>query len=266
VSSGVLDGDFYGHPKTIHAWGLHHSSIGVWALAVSYAHEHSTGGVVSAAFVKERLPNKREREQVVAALTSVAPGERNALWSPVEGGWQIHNFGKRAAFHTVEEMEAISEARSLAGRKGAEKRWQTNSKPPSNLPPDLPSPLPQGAIDDKERKALRAMEERPELLSLCDRLAMAICQNDPKANVAPRSKRWLDAARLLLDQDHRTIEEVEHVIDWCQADEFWRPNIVSMGKLRKQFTQLLLKSRQQASNGPRRESPSDLLRAIGVPA
>ena len=59
MSSGVLDGDFYGHPKAIHAWGLHHSSIGVWALGVSYAHKNSTGGIVSAAFVIEKLPAKR---------------------------------------------------------------------------------------------------------------------------------------------------------------------------------------------------------------
>ena len=246
MSSGVLDGDFYGHPKAIHAWGLHHSSIGIWALSVSYAHKHSTGGIVSLAFVREKLPAKRERDAVVAALTSIAPGERNPLWSEVDGGWLIHNFDKRGTFRTAEESQTLSEARANAGRKGAAKRWQPDSKPDGNLPEANMA----NAILPKESKELQALKERGELLSLCERLAIAMRRNDPKAHVAPESKRWLDSARLLLDQDGRTVEEVERIIDWCQADEFWRSNICSMTKLRERFTQLAMRAKPaKAANG-----------------
>jgi len=247
VSSGVLDGDFYGHPKAIHAWGLHHSSIGVWALSVSYAHKNSTGGVVSAAFVIEKLPAKRERDAVIVALTSIAPGEENPLWTEVDGGWLIHNFGSRSEFRTPEQEEQLRQARSEAGRLGAAKRWQEVGNPDGNLPM-----AKQGvAISDKERKALTALKERRDVLSLCERLTMAMRRNDPRAHVAPDSRRWLDAARLLLDQDHRTVAEVERVIDWCQADEFWRSNILSMPKLREKFTQLSMKATAPAPTAER---------------
>lgn len=262
MSSGVLDGDFYGHPKAIHAWGLHHSSIGVWALGVSYAHKNSTGGIVSAAFVIEKLPAKRERDAVIAALTSIAPGEQNPLWSEVDGGWRIHNFGSRSEFRTPEQEDQLRQARSDAGRLGAAKRWQEVGNSDGNLPI-----AKQGvAISDKERKALTALKERKDVLSLCERLAIAMRRNDPQAHVSPESRRWLDAARLLLDQDHRTVEEVERVIDWCQADEFWRSNILSMPKLREKFTQLSLKMATASRPAERagRESPSDLLRALDV--
>ena len=35
------------------------------------------------------------------------------------------------------------------------------------------------------------------------------------------------------------------MLDWSQQDSFWRSNILSMPKFRKQFAQLQIKSRQQ---------------------
>lgn len=64
------------------------------------------------------------------------------------------------------------------------------------------------------------------------------------------TKRWLAAARLLIDRDGRTPEQVEACIRWCQADEFWRTNILSMPKLREQYDRLRL----AAQRGGSRES------------
>jgi hypothetical protein len=50
--------------------------------------------------------------------------------------------------------------------------------------------------------------------------------------------KWRDAARLLLDRDGRTFDQVTRAIDWCQDDEFWRANILSMPKLREKYDQL----------------------------
>jgi hypothetical protein len=260
VSGGWLDGDFYGHPKVVHAWSLHHSSIGIWALAVSHAHKWATGGFVSRAFVAEKLPSKRERERVIQALTSIAPSEQNPLWSDAEGGWMIHNFGKRASFRDQESEEELRRKRSEAGRLGGlAKHGKTSSNLPDNLPDVAISKTPGKPL--AQRKALTTAIERPELLSLCQMLASGVLLNDPKAKPNPESKGWLDAARLLIDLDGRPGEEVERVIAWSQADSFWRPNIQSMPKLRDKYSQLLL--RMNGSEGAaRRESPSDLLRAM----
>jgi hypothetical protein len=56
------------------------------------------------------------------------------------------------------------------------------------------------------------------------------------------TKTWRDAVRLMLGRDKRTEYQIGWIIDWCQADEFWRSNILSMPKLRDKFDQLVLKS------------------------
>jgi len=44
------------------------------------------------------------------------------LWLQVEGGWQIPNFGTRQLIGA--QAQAISDARSAAGKKGMESRWK----------------------------------------------------------------------------------------------------------------------------------------------
>jgi hypothetical protein len=72
--------------------------------------------------------------------------------------------------------------------------------------------------------------------------------------------------RLLVADRNGDWREVARVIDWCQADAFWRSNILSPGKLRKQFTALLLKANQPSDGRPgRKENASDWLREINQP-
>lgn len=88
-------------------------------------------------------------------------------------------------------------------------------------------------------------EDSPEVIQLCDLLASLIVANDPKAKVAPDSRRWRDSMRRLLDNDGRDPTDVERVIRWCQADGFWQTNILSASKLREQYTQLWLRAANQ---------------------
>jgi hypothetical protein len=62
---------------------------------------------------------------------------------------------------------------------------------------------------------------------------------------------WRDAARLMLDRDHIALADVLGAIRWSQADEFWRCNVLSMPKLRKQYPTLRLQAqRGQAALAP----------------
>ena len=79
---------------------------------------------------------------------------------------------------------------------------------------------------------------RPELDHLCNLLADLIAANGSKRPTV--GKRWIQACRLLIDRDGRTVDQVENAIRWCQADEFWRTNILSMPKLREKYDQLRL--------------------------
>jgi hypothetical protein len=55
---------------------------------------------------------------------------------------------------------------------------------------------------------------------------------------------------LVMDRggDEAAFLEVERLIEWCQVDSFWHSNILSPAKLRKQFTQLVLKALRSAPN------------------
>lgn len=79
---------------------------------------------------------------------------------------------------------------------------------------------------------------RDDVERLCTFLADRIEGNGSKRPTI--TKRWRDAARLLLDRDGRTEDQVRRAIDWCQTDEFWRTNILSMPKLREQYDRLRL--------------------------
>jgi hypothetical protein len=54
----------------------------------------------------------------------------------------------------------------------------------------------------------------------------------------------------MLRLDQRTEEQIEILIDWSQADPFWRGNILSMSKLREQFDALVLKSPSHSRGVP----------------
>ncbi|WP_416902733.1 helix-turn-helix domain-containing protein [Micromonospora echinospora] len=73
---------------------------------------------------------------------------------------------------------------------------------------------------------------------VCRHLADRIEGNGSKRPTI--TKGWRDAARLLIDRDGRTVEQIVRCIDWCQDDPFWRSNVLSMPKLREKYDQLRL--------------------------
>lgn len=96
---------------------------------------------------------------------------------------------------------------------------------------------------------------RPDVIHLLDLLDSEIIANGGKPPT--RSKKNIDAARLLLDRDGLSVAQVEAAIRWCQADEFWRSNILSMSKLRDKYEQLRLAAQRQRPSG--RQSTPDFL-------
>ena len=123
---------------------------------------------------------------------------------------------------------------------------------------------PSNALQDRYSRVRNRTDTdtTPEVVRLSERLADHIARNDPKANPQPESERWLTDMRLLIADRGGDVAEVEQIIDWCQADSFWRSNILSPGKLRKQFTQLVLKAKAPSNVTPMRENAASILRAL----
>ncbi|WP_144616251.1 DNA replication protein DnaD [Bacillus cereus] len=56
----------------------------------------------------------------------------------------------------------------------------------------------------------------------------------------PNFESWANEFRLIRERDNRELQDIKDVIDWCQADVFWRGNILSPKKLREKFDQLTI--------------------------
>lgn len=104
-------------------------------------------------------------------------------------------------------------------------------------------------------------EERPsatrgfaeEAVGLAGKLRDLILVNDPKARVpkdgTASMDRWAADMDRLLRIDKRPADEAADVLAFSQADDFWKGNILSAGKFRKQYTQLLIKMRSSGKPG-----------------
>lgn len=69
--------------------------------------------------------------------------------------------------------------------------------------------------------------------------------NNPNAKTPDENtktyEKWLNSIRLLNKKDGYSYEDIKKVMVWCQKDEFWKCNILSLPKLREKFGQLYLK-------------------------
>lgn len=86
--------------------------------------------------------------------------------------------------------------------------------------------------------------------------------NTPEGTVAKlteagkqqKARRWADAFRLMHDRDGHSWEAIDAMVDWSQADPFWRSNILSGDKLREKWDQLAARMQQQRA-APQHASP-----------
>lgn len=98
--------------------------------------------------------------------------------------------------------------------------------------------------------------QRDDVESLCTLLADLVEANGSKR---PKiSDKWRTDARLLLDRDGRTVDQVQAAIRWSQNDEFWMRNILSMGNLRKHYDRMRLAASAKRSQSHADARNSDL--------
>lgn len=88
-----------------------------------------------------------------------------------------------------------------------------------------------------------AAPPRADVEQLCRRLADHVEANGSKRPTI--TAKWRTEARLLLDRDHRDLQKTLNLIDWCQADTFWKTNVLSLPTFRKKYDQLRLKALEE---------------------
>src|ERR1017187_9965755 len=131
--------------------------------------------------------------------------------------------------------------------------------------PDKASDYQSEETDSPKPKATPKPSHEAEKLAAL--LSGEIRRNSPNFRITPgQLRKWAGVADLMLRRDHRSYDEIAGIIRWCQADEFWRTNILSFDKLREKFDQLLLKAepvrQQRPSEGISGDWPPELDAAV----
>jgi len=152
---------------------------------------------------------------------------------------------RRAAGSMGGKAKARAVASAIASAKQTPK--QTASKPLAET--DTDTDLREGSNDPSSSGSLT----RPDVERLCEHLLRRLVENDVKVP-DKIGKRWRDAARLLMDRDGRSEQQIHAAIDWSQTDPFWRANIHSMPTLRDQYDKLRQAAERQRNGSTDRQA------------
>ena len=118
----------------------------------------------------------------------------------------------------------------------------------NNIKPSCNTSCPNANALDAENKKLKYINnsEYENVLALTRYLINLILRNNPKAKTPNTDKQlndWCTHIDRLIRIDGYTELEIKNVITFCQNDIFWKSNILSTAKLRKQFDKLYLKAK-----------------------
>lgn len=111
-----LDDRFSGNPKVRRAWRQCRASIGLYAMALTYAAQHETDGVIGGWWVDELLPGK-EGQKAAKALTDAG------LWTWDEAGdaYTIHDYlqHNESRADAQARRERDRERKARGGKRGS---------------------------------------------------------------------------------------------------------------------------------------------------
>ncbi|MEU1736497.1 hypothetical protein [Streptosporangium sp. NPDC020145] len=248
----AVDDGFHSHPKVMAA---DPAALGLWVIAGAWSCANLTDGFVP----DHALPRLAEGARELAPKL-VAVG----LWRRARGGYRFHDWAtyqesrearlkKREEWRTKKakqrtRKESAGEDPQVEGQMSpGDTQGESPGESHGSPAPPIPSPIPsEEVLRTSSSSATESHdggdEVRADVERICAYLADRIEANGSKRPSVTR--RWRDAARLLLDKDGRTVDQVIACIDWCQADEFWRGNVLSMPKLRERYDQLRLAARR----------------------
>ena len=112
-----------------------------------------------------------------------------------------------------------------------------------------------GKSRTSHKKAVRKFTEDSTEMKLAMHLFAKIKENNPEHRPLTDAQKqsWADHIRLMMQRDNRTAKQIKGMIDWCQQDDFWKTNILSTAKLRKQYDKMKVRANQDYQQQPASE-------------
>ena len=104
-------------------------------------------------------------------------------------------------------------------------------------------------LDDNSRESTSRSKLKFEThhLKLAELLYKQIQNNSPNYP-EPDLEKWANEFRLMMERDKREGKEIQDLIIKTQSDNFWKKNILSPGKLRKQYDRLVMEFEDSQKN------------------
>ena len=119
--------------------------------------------------------------------------------------------------------------------------YQIESKSDNQQYPNEQPTDNQQITTNKNAENVKKYSEDSPAVKLSSLLLELMKANNEKTKT-PDIQKWAVHIDRLIRIDKCTADEIEKVIRWSQSDKFWKTNILSTEKLRKQFPQLWAKS------------------------
>lgn len=195
--------------------------------------------------VQKRL--RRELEEMAQRRTRASKGAR-ARWENTRHGLE------HGIEHPLSINQASGEADAQTMPYPSTQHLKETHVPTSDRSVDkrVDNSVPTDAPTAAQRGPKPTLQPSTDDIVLADHLGHLIVANNPSATppTEAQTMKWADAIRLLHQKDGHSHAEIRSVIDWSQADEWWRARILSADKLREQWNQLT--ARMQAEGQKKR--------------
>lgn len=260
-----VDDKLWGHPKWL---ATPIRSRGLWVTAGSWCADQEMDGNVP-----------RHVLAILGATTRDAAGlVASGLWMATDTGWSFHGWAEFQPTRAQKEAEREeakermrllrarrTEKRDAAVRENSDEHGAKFGAGSEDVRSTPTRPVP--TRPDRETSSLSSevaeATPRHDVESILDHLDTRLRANGVK--VPARTKKNVDAARLLLDRDGRSVENVKRAIDYATTDDFWRAVILSMAKLREKYDQLRLSAeRAPRTTGARRTTDDTVARGLSL--
>lgn len=230
----ALAGGYYDDPAVIAA-GPDAELLYIRLLSWCALHPETDGAVpVEVATSRLGLTDAAKRLDALTThglVTADATTITVASWTRWNGTWG--------------DITAKSDARKAAAR---ERKARQRARAAQDAAEPAPAPAPTATDDDSALEVTIIDDtpgDRPDVEAICAHMADSVADRTGRR---PRvTKKWRDAARLMIDRDGRTPDQIHAAIDWVARSEFWRSNILGVPKLREKWDTLKL----QAERGQR---------------
>lgn len=150
-------------------------------------------------------------------------------------------------YQGFERYSNLSSEQQPNGARTATERQPNNNKNVKNDKKENTSPTsakPKYGPDDVPYK-------------IASHLLNAIRENNPKFSLRNDDRKlqsWANDIRLAHERDGRDYGLLDKMVTWCQNDSFWKTNILSGAKLRKQYDQMAMRANEERAQKRRQRA------------